>query len=80
MKSKSWLKYFIIIIIIIFMVLPSLYFSLAFFIYFNNISFLRVLASPLSILMHDTARFIPIFQLILGYSIITSFYKKNEVI
>jgi Trk-type K+ transport system membrane component len=64
---------------LVFMVIPSLYFSLAIFIYYVNIPFIRdVLSYPIGILLTGNANFISIFQLILGYSVITSFYKKNE--
>lgn len=64
---------------LVFLGIPSLYFSLAIFIYYSNSPFLRdVLSYPIGILLTGNANFISIFQLILGYSVITSFYKKNE--
>ncbi len=62
---------------IILMVVPSLYFSFGIFIYYNN---LTVLSFPIGILMKNGTNFISIFQLILGYSIITSFYKADREI
>jgi len=59
---------------IVLMGIPSLYFSLAIIIYFSNIPFLSL---PLRGLMGGSANFINVFQIILGYSIITSFYKAN---
>lgn len=55
---------------IVLMAIPSLYFSLAMFIYFNNIPFLSF---PIGVLIKDGTAFINAFQIILGYSIITSF-------
>ena len=54
--------------------IPSLYFSLAIIIYYSNIPFLSF---PLGGLMGGSTNFINVFQIILGYSIITSFYKAN---
>jgi hypothetical protein len=63
---------------LIFITIPSLYFSLDIFLYYNRIEFVRnVLAYPIGILMSNSASITAVFQLILGYSIITSFYKKN---
>ncbi|MBX4267980.1 hypothetical protein [Clostridium estertheticum] len=59
--------------------LPSLYFSLAVFIYYSNNQLVRnVLSYPISILLTSNQSFIWVFPLILGYSIITSFYKKLD--
>jgi hypothetical protein len=60
---------------IVLMTLPSLYFSLSIFIYYNNITFLSF---PIKVLIEDGTNFINAFQIILGYSIITSFYKVNK--
>jgi hypothetical protein len=62
---------------IVLMVIPSLYFSLAIFIYYNNISSLTF---PIRLLIEDGTAFINAFQIILGYSIITSFYRNNKEI
>jgi hypothetical protein len=62
---------------IVLMAIPSLYFSLAIFIYFNNIP---VLSFPISVLIEDGTAFINAFQIILGYSIITSFYRNSKEI
>lgn len=59
--------------------IPSLYFSIASFVYYNTSQFVRdILSYPISILMKNSTNFISVFQLILGYSIITSFNKKKE--
>ncbi|MPN49602.1 hypothetical protein SDC9_197224 [bioreactor metagenome] len=58
------------------MVVPSLYFSFTMFIYYNNID---VLLFPIKVLIKDGTNFITAFQIIFGYSIITSFYKSNKV-
>jgi hypothetical protein len=60
---------------IILMVIPSLYFSLAMFIYYNNMT---VLSFPIKVLIEDGTAFINAFQIILGYSVITSFYKNSK--
>ncbi|TDT51281.1 hypothetical protein [Fonticella tunisiensis] len=64
---------------IVFMVLPSLYFSFAMFLYYSSIQFVRnILAYPVGILLESGTNFMHVFQLIFGYSIITSFYKRSE--
>ena len=62
---------------LIFMGIPSLYFSLAIcIVYINNQFIQNVIAYPIRILSSNSTNFISIFQLILGYSIIISFNKK----
>jgi hypothetical protein len=64
---------------IILMGLPSLYFSLAYLTFSSNIQFLRdILVYPIVVLMERYSGFLSVFPLILGYSIITSFYKHDE--
>lgn len=59
--------------------LPSLYFSFSYLIYFSGIEFIQnVIAYPISILLNGGTTFIYAFQLIFGFSIITSFYKANN--
>ncbi|MEF2114074.1 hypothetical protein, partial [Clostridium frigoriphilum] len=59
--------------------LPSLYFSLAVFIYYSSNQLVRnILAYPIGILLTSNQSFIWVFPLILGYSIITSFHKKID--
>lgn len=72
-KKGSWTVNFPKIVL---MVIPSLYFSFAMFIYYNNIA---VLSFPIKVLIEDGTNFITAFQIIFGYSIITSFYKTNNV-
>lgn len=56
--------------------LPSLYFSLAVFIYYSDTPFIQnILAYPLQVLPMNNFNYIGIFQVILGYVIPTSFYK-----
>ncbi|MTI81244.1 MAG: hypothetical protein FH758_10235 [Firmicutes bacterium] len=60
--------------------LPSLYFSLTYFLGFSNNQFLQkvFLVDPiLSTLIKYGTNFILIFQLIFGYVVITSFYKHS---
>ena len=64
---------------IILMGLPSLYFSLAYIIYYSNFTFMRnILEYPILKLMENYSGFLSLFPLILGYLIITSFYKHNK--
>lgn len=55
--------------------IPALYFSLGVFIYYSNIT---VLSFPIQVLIKNGTNFINTFQIILGHSIITSFYKINK--
>lgn len=60
--------------------IPSLYFSLAFFLYYNSNQFVQnILAYPAGILMRggDYLTSVSAFQILLGYSIISSFYKLS---
>ncbi|MCB2356765.1 hypothetical protein [Clostridium estertheticum] len=58
--------------------IPSLYFSLAVFIYYSNNQLVQNISYPIGILLTSNQSFIWVFPLILGYSIITSFYKKID--
>lgn len=55
--------------------IPSLYFSLSMFIYYTNN---QIIDYPIYVLLKGNSSFISVFQLILGYSFITSFYKGKE--
>ncbi len=60
--------------------IPSLYFSLGVLIYFGIGRYLpNILIHPIGLLINNSANYLHVFQLILGYSIITSFHKKNVV-
>lgn len=62
---------------LIFLVLPSLYFSLAYIIYYSD--FVPViLTRPISFLMLSGVGYIVIFQVIFGYLAVTSFYKPQR--
>ena len=64
---------------LILMGIPSLYFSLGIFLYGSRNQFVReVIAYPIGILLNNSTNFIFVLQLIFGYSIITSFYKKMK--
>lgn len=64
---------------IVLMGLPSLYFSLFYFILISNLHFLRdMLTYPIIVLLGNYSGFISVFPLILGYTLITSLYKQNE--
>ncbi|MFZ7132368.1 MAG: hypothetical protein ACOWWR_08420 [Eubacteriales bacterium] len=58
---------------IILMGIPSLYFSFGFFIAYNQ--YLTIISYPIKILFNTNTYFMNIFQVILGFFIITSFYK-----
>lgn len=60
---------------IILMGIPSLYFSLVIFIYYSNIP---ILSYPYMVLIKGGTNFINAFEIVLGYSVITSFYKASE--
>lgn len=57
---------------------PSLYFSLGVFIFYYN--FLPAFSFPIRVLVSSSSNFMTIFQTILGYTIITSFFKTNTKI
>lgn len=61
---------------LVLMGIPSLYLSLSIFIYYSNNQFVRNLSSYPMAILSTCINFISVFQLIFGYSIITSFYKK----
>lgn len=64
---------------IIFMVIPSLYFSIVIFFYFINNSLVQtILSYPAIVFLNKGINFIDIFQLMLGYFMITSIYKQRE--
>lgn len=61
---------------VLFLGIPSFYFSIGMFIYFCPIDFVRqVLAGPIILLLKSKVEFIPIFQMIFGFTISTSFIK-----
>ncbi|WBW97633.1 hypothetical protein [Oceanirhabdus sp. W0125-5] len=64
---------------IIFMGIPSLYFSFGIAIYCIDNPIIRdFLAYPIGVLLMNGSVFMPVFQMTLGYSIITCFYKDNK--
>lgn len=63
---------------LVLMGIPSLYFSLTFFLYYSNNQFVQdILSYPIILLLNTSTSFLSVFQLIFGYSVITSFYKYN---
>ncbi|MEW9097118.1 MAG: hypothetical protein AB2417_18730 [Clostridiaceae bacterium] len=64
----------------IFIGIPTLYFSLTLFIYYSNISCFPFNLRPLEILATSRSNLINLFQILLGYTVITSFYKNSEEI
>lgn len=63
---------------IILLGIPALYFSLSLFMYYCPIDFVRqILVYPVEFFLKSKINFIPMFQLILGYIVITSFIKVN---
>lgn len=64
---------------IIILGLPSLYFSLTYFLAYSNNEYLQnIIAFTFLKLMIHGSGYVSLFQLILGYVIITSFYKGND--
>jgi hypothetical protein len=58
---------------------PTLYFSLGIFIMYIPLSFIQQpLSYPLQFFLGDSTNFLSIFQVILGYIIITSFTKIED--
>lgn len=73
-KSGSWR---VNVAKLVLLGIPSLYFSFGIFIYFGLGKFLpSVLTHPIAILI-SKIDFLAIFQIILGYSLISSFYKVD---
>ncbi|OLS03036.1 hypothetical protein [Tissierella creatinophila] len=65
---------------IILMVIPSLYFSMSYlfmYLYNDNLIY-RILTYPGFIFIQNGSGFVFVFQLVLGYSLITSFYKQSK--
>lgn len=62
------------------MVIPALYFSMSYgFMYFYNDNLIyRILTYPGYIFIQNGSGFAFVFQLVLGYLFITSFYKQNQ--
>ena len=60
---------------VVFLGLPSLYFSMATFIYYYSPDFIKPLSFPSLFFIVNKTNFISIFKIILGYTIITSFVK-----
>lgn len=58
--------------------LPSLYFAVSNIMVYGNNTILHMIAQPLLSLLVNGSGYITVFQLILGYTVITSFYKYNE--
>ena len=65
---------------IILMGIPSLYIALSPFIYYSQFinSFLPSLLFPVRVMLWSDFEFLNIFQLLLGYIVATSFYKRNN--
>ena len=64
---------------LIFLGIPSLYFSLGIFLYYSSISFVRdIIAYPLDYFLNNNVNILSLFQIILGYVIISSFTKVDN--
>ena len=64
---------------LIFMTIPSLYYSVAPLLGFIRNDMVRnILLFPINIFFKISINFIPILQIMLGYFLITGFYKKEE--
>ena len=65
---------------LVFLGIPSLYFSFGYSIYFGLGRFLpHALTYPITMLINTTPSSLPVFQMILGYSIITVFIKNERI-
>lgn len=65
---------------IILMVIPSLYFSIPLFFYLiPNESLINILMKPAFIFAGGDLAFAPVFQILFGYFLITSFYKEKKL-
>lgn len=64
----------------LFLVLPSLYFSISYFAFYFFIEnpFYQVITYPIFIFIKNDLDFVYIFQLMLGYFLITSFFKESK--
>lgn len=64
---------------VVFMIIPSLYFSLT-YLFMDNVEnpLQRLFTYPLSSFLKNGTNFVSIFQIIIGYFLITSFYKKDN--
>ena len=65
-------------VLLIILGIPSLYFALGVFLTFSNITFVTAtLCVPVMFFLTGRTAFIQMFQVILGYIVITSFVKVN---
>ncbi|WP_069999949.1 hypothetical protein [Cellulosilyticum sp. I15G10I2] len=61
--------------------MPSLYFALTYIRIYNGIQFLQnIIVYPVVQFARYVSGSVPLFQIILGYVVITSFYKYSEII
>lgn len=64
---------------VIFMVLPSLYFSLVLFFYFiPNPILMNILMKPALVIMRNYIKVLSTFQILFGYFFVTSFYRSKD--
>jgi uncharacterized membrane protein YhaH (DUF805 family) len=62
---------------VLFLGIPSLYFSISMFIALCPIDFIRqILSYPISVLLKSDMNFVKAFQVVLGFTISTSFIKE----
>jgi hypothetical protein len=58
--------------------IPSLYFSAAILLFYNSLISNTFLAYPIGVLFNNNgSHFLAVFNVVFGYTIITSFYKKK---
>jgi len=64
------------------MVVPALYFSISYLAMyrFDGSTIYKILTYPMFIFMQNDSSFIFVSQLIVGYLLITSFYKQSKEI
>ncbi|MPW26985.1 hypothetical protein GC105_14465 [Alkalibaculum sp. M08DMB] len=55
--------------------IPSLYFTLSFYIY----GYLSAISLPINTLLGGDTGFMTVFRIVLGHTIITSFYKTDKI-
>jgi uncharacterized membrane protein YhaH (DUF805 family) len=64
---------------VLFLGIPSLYFSISMFISLCPIDFIRqILSYPISVLLKSDMNFVKAFQVVLGFTISTSFVKEES--
>lgn len=58
--------------------IPSLFFSLFMFLFYSNVRLLSLLILPFEQLINSNISFIMLFQILLGYVVVTCFEKNDK--